>query len=46
MSESTLGTEEMGKSQEKFLDGPSYMIWITAVTVPSPLSAKMMPSAA
>jgi hypothetical protein len=46
ISPSASGTLEMGKSQEKLSEGPSYMIWITAVTVPSPLLAKMMRSAA
>ena len=30
------GTVEIGRSNEKLVLGPSYRIWITAVTVPSP----------
>jgi hypothetical protein len=43
---SPIGTDEIGSSHEKFSDGPSYSIWMMAVTVPFPLSAKMMRSAA
>src|SRR5690349_22588370 len=40
------GTLDMGSSHEKASLGPSYEIWITAVTVPSPFWEKMMRSAA
>jgi len=42
----TSGVPAIGKIQANSLAGPSYRIWITAVTVPSWLSTKMICSAA